>query len=87
MIQWFSEDIREEALLIKSFFEFIKDYDLLVHYNGSGFDIPYLTKCEIFAITPLRISKVWIIIRRFIRFVKYSDSKNYKQRLLSLFLM
>ncbi|TAH75156.1 MAG: exonuclease [Anaerolineaceae bacterium] len=44
MIQWFSEDIREEALLIESFFDFIKDYDLLIHYNGLGFDIPYLSK-------------------------------------------
>lgn len=47
MIQWFSEDIKEEALLIESFFEFIKDYNLLIHYNGSGFDIPYiLKKCQ-----------------------------------------
>lgn len=44
MIQWFSEDIKEEAQLIRNFFEFIKDYDLLVHYNGLGFDIPYLLK-------------------------------------------
>ena len=51
MIQWFSEDIREEALLISSFFEFIKDYELIVHYNGSGFDIPYLArKCELFGL-------------------------------------
>src|SRR5690554_2112792 len=48
MIQWFAEDIREEGQLISNFFEFIKNYKLLVHYNGSGFDIPYLTKkCEL----------------------------------------
>ncbi|HWT27778.1 MAG TPA: ribonuclease H-like domain-containing protein [Mobilitalea sp.] len=47
LIQWFSEGINEEADIITSFFEFIKDYDALIHYNGSGFDIPYLNrKCS-----------------------------------------
>ena len=44
LIQWFSENIREEALLISSFFEFLKDYEVLIHYNGTGFDIPYLQR-------------------------------------------
>lgn len=44
LIQWFSEDFREEATLITAFFEFLKDYDVLLHYNGSGFDIPYLQR-------------------------------------------
>jgi uncharacterized protein YprB with RNaseH-like and TPR domain len=44
MIQWFSEDIHEETALITAFFEFLKDYEILIHYNGSSFDIPYLLK-------------------------------------------
>lgn len=44
LIQWFSEGIYEEALLITSFFEFLQDYDTLFHYNGTTFDIPYLQK-------------------------------------------
>lgn len=44
LIQWFSEDIREERKLLTSFFEFLKNYDVLIHYNGSGFDIPYLQR-------------------------------------------
>lgn len=47
MIQWFAEDISEETSLLSNFFEFLKDYDLIIHYNGSVFDIPYLiNKCE-----------------------------------------
>ena len=88
MIQWFSEDIREEALLIKSFFEFIKDYDLLVHYNGSGFDIPYLTKkCEMLQldysikdIQSLDYYKKIYPIRKIFRL------KNYKQKTIESFL-
>ncbi len=44
LIQWFAEDIKEEPLLLSSFFEFLKDYEILIHYNGSGFDLPYLLK-------------------------------------------
>lgn len=45
--QWFMEDIREEKELLTNFFEFLKSYRLLVHYNGSGFDLPYLSqKCS-----------------------------------------
>lgn len=40
--QWFSDGIEEEKEVIKLFFEFLKNYKVLVHYNGQGFDIPYL---------------------------------------------
>lgn len=42
LIQWFSEGINEEKLLIKSFFDFLKSFRLLIHFNGSGFDIPFI---------------------------------------------
>lgn len=88
MIQWLSEDIREEALLIKGFFEFIKDYDLLVHYNGSGFDVPYLTKkCELLkldysfgAVRQLDIYKQLSPIKRLFKL------NNYKQKTIESFL-
>lgn len=44
LIQWFSEDIREEAQLLACFFDFLKGYDVLIHYNGTGFDIPFLQR-------------------------------------------
>ncbi len=44
LIQWFSEGIKEEAELITAFFGFIKDYTVLLHYNGTSFDLPYLMK-------------------------------------------
>ncbi|MDD5934831.1 MAG: ribonuclease H-like domain-containing protein [Clostridiales bacterium] len=47
LIQWFSEGINEERDLIIHFFEFIQPYKLLIHYNGSGFDLPFLeTRCQ-----------------------------------------
>ncbi len=44
LIQWFADDYRSEENLLHSFFQFMKPYKYLVHYNGTGFDIPYLTK-------------------------------------------
>lgn len=48
IIQWFAEKPSDEKLVLSSFFEFIKGYKKLIHFNGSGFDIPYLiNKCEL----------------------------------------
>lgn len=44
ILQWFSEGIHEEAQLLIAFFEFLKDYEVLIHYNGTGFDLPYLQR-------------------------------------------
>lgn len=52
LIQWFSEGIHEEAAILTAFFEFLKDYKILFHYNGTGFDIPYLQR----KITSLKLS-------------------------------
>lgn len=42
LIQWFSDGIDQEEELLMHFGEFIQSYRLLVHYNGTGFDLPYL---------------------------------------------
>ena len=42
--QWFAESKQEESILLHTFFDFAKDYHTLIHYNGQGFDMPYLSK-------------------------------------------
>lgn len=88
LIQWFAEDIREESELIINFFEFIKEYNLLIHYNGTGFDIPYLIKkCSILDlnysfdnIKSLDIYKKVSSIKKIFRL------KNFKQKTIEAFL-
>lgn len=47
MIQWFANDYQSECCMLTAFFNFLKNYKLLIHYNGTSFDIPYLLKkCE-----------------------------------------
>lgn len=40
--QWFNEDGKDEAALITAFQEFCQNFTMLVHFNGLGFDLPYL---------------------------------------------
>lgn len=42
--QWFADTFSDEVTLISGFGDFIKDYKYLIHFNGNGFDIPYLTQ-------------------------------------------
>ncbi len=42
--QWFNDDGSSETDIISLFMEFTKNYKYLLHYNGDGFDIPYLEK-------------------------------------------
>lgn len=44
MIQWFADDYISEQVMLETFIEFAKDFKVLVHFNGSGFDIPYIQK-------------------------------------------
>ena len=44
VMQWFAESKQEESLLLHTFFDFAKNYKTLIHYNGQGFDLPYISK-------------------------------------------
>ncbi|MBU5334001.1 ribonuclease H-like domain-containing protein [Anaerocolumna aminovalerica] len=47
MIQWFADELNHEEAILHVFFKKIKHYKRLVHYNGSGFDIPFIqNKCK-----------------------------------------
>lgn len=46
-IQWFAENYEEELSVLTAFFNFIKPFEFMIHYNGNRFDIPYIQqKCE-----------------------------------------
>lgn len=47
MIQWFADSKEEESSILHQFFSFLSNYKYLIHYNGNGFDLPYLLqKCK-----------------------------------------
>lgn len=44
LIQWFADTPDAERAILTEFFGFLKQFAAVVHYNGDGFDIPYLLK-------------------------------------------
>ncbi len=42
--QWFNNDGNSEHEILLCFTEFIRSYKYILHYNGDGFDIPYIQK-------------------------------------------
>ena len=44
MCQWFADDYISECAILETFSSFVSGFSTIVHYNGSGFDIPYLEK-------------------------------------------
>lgn len=47
LIQWLAENEKEEAALLEAFLELAGHFSVLVHFNGSTFDLPFLKhRCE-----------------------------------------
>lgn len=44
LIQWFADTRESEEELLHAFFSFLKRFRILIHFNGDGFDIPFLLK-------------------------------------------
>jgi hypothetical protein len=44
LIQWFADTLASEKEILITFFEFLKQFHMVIHFNGDRFDIPYLLK-------------------------------------------
>jgi len=44
LTQWFADRAASEEELLHAFFGFLREFRILVHFNGDGFDIPFLLK-------------------------------------------
>lgn len=44
LIQWFADRPDAEEEMLRAFFSLLKDFKILLHFNGDGFDIPYVLK-------------------------------------------
>lgn len=88
LTQWFADTNDSETEILSSFMNLIPNYKALVHYNGSGFDIPYIIrKCKIHNI-PCDFSNIRSIdIYKTIQPLKLLFKlENMKQRSLEVFM-
>ncbi len=44
LTQWLADSIADEADILKTFFDTIGDSQILIHFNGTTFDIPFITE-------------------------------------------
>ncbi len=40
--QWFAENKRDEADVLTAFYQFIKNFTTIIHFNGNSFDMPFI---------------------------------------------
>lgn len=87
-IQWFADTLESEPIIIASFFDFIKDYKALVHFNGEGFDMPYLIKKCITYNLPYNFDNIKSIdLFKHIKPIRsLLKLENYKQKSIENFL-
>lgn len=88
LIQWFADTADSEESLLTSFFHFLKEFDTVIHYNGDGFDIPYLLKrCHALHL-PYDFSQVTSVdlYRRIRPYKKLLNLENLKQKSVERFL-
>jgi len=84
LIQWFCDEYSEEKEVLSSFRDFMKQYPRLVHYNGTGFDIPYLNKkfkrhCLSYAIETEYTTDIYKLL---LPFKKHTTFPDFKQKTL-----
>jgi len=91
-IQWFLDKPSEEADLIKEFLNFAREYKYLIHFNGEGFDLPYLAeRCSVLGIDDdfniFRNNIISVDIFKAAKSVKeLLKLDNYRQKTLEQFL-
>lgn len=87
-IQWLAEHPSEESLLLYNFFEYISGFDTIIHFNGSGFDIPYIEeKCRAFLL-PYNFNKFNSIdiYRKISKLKNIFKLENLKQKTIENYL-
>ena len=88
LIQWFADNLAAEEALLHAFFEFMGNYRYLIHFNGDGFDIPFLLKrCRAYDLDYNFLEITSVDIYRIIKpLKKLLGLENLKQKSIEGFL-
>lgn len=87
-IQWFCWNTDEEKEILDDFVRFAGNFKSLIHYNGLGFDIPYIIKkCNYYGITHAFDTMNHIDLYKILQpYKKLLNLKDYKQKTVETFL-
>lgn len=86
--QFFADNIDEEKQLLISFFEFVSDFDYLIHFNGNTFDLPFINaKAQKYDLAnPLQSKNGLDIYRRILPYKNMLKLPDCKLKTIELFL-
>lgn len=87
-IQWFAENADHEEEILHAFFTFLDCYEVLIHFNGDGFDLPFLTGRCSFHQLPYSFEHVqsFDLFKKARLLKNLLDLENYKQKTIEAFL-
>ncbi|BCJ95449.1 hypothetical protein acsn021_30180 [Anaerocolumna cellulosilytica] len=88
LTQWLTEDIVSEKKLLETFITFLNEYKLIIHYNGTGFDIPYLAgKCTKYQLNnPFNVIESFDIYKKLLPLKKLLPTANLKLKTMEEFI-
>lgn len=87
--QFLAQTYEDEIQLITRFFDILNNYKLLIHFNGDGFDIPYIAeKCKKYNIDTECLSRIksFDIYKAISPYRKIFPLGNLKQKTVESFL-
>lgn len=86
--QYFAETKVDEKLILIKFLSLLENYQTLISFNGSGFDLPYLkAKCETYQLTASFLKKEHLDLFKIVSSFKFLlKLPNYKQKSIETFL-
>ena len=88
LTQWLADDMKSETTILESFFTLLRSCKKLVHYNGSGFDIPFiLQKCKQYTIPePFSTIESFDIYKKILPYKRLLPLRNYKLKTIEAFM-
>lgn len=88
MTQWLADDMNSEISILEAFFQTLKSYKRLIHFNGSGFDMPFiLQKCRRHHLDyTFEILESFDIYKKILPFKKMLPLPNYKLKTIEQFV-
>ncbi len=87
LTQWFADDMQSELEILEAFLTFLGDFKRIIHYNGLGFDLPYLEKkCKQYKIyNPLTTIESFDLYKKFNTCKKLLPLTNLKLKTIETF--
>lgn len=88
LIQWFAQSPAEERNVLLAFIQKCRSHQVLVHYNGNNFDIPYMRqKCQQYKLQePFSDMEGIDIYKRIMPYKKMLGLENVKQKTVEDYL-